>query len=377
MARAPAPRELAGALLLSLAFGSIHAFGVLMAPLEQALQASRGEASLVYALAIASLTLGVFTAPRLVKFGASAVAALCGLGGALGIAATALLASKIAAWLGFGVLFGFCNGVAYSLFLARATAALPAAPGLAAGMVTAAYGLGAAGFAQLLGLGLAQSGWAEVLYGLAAAILLAGLAAAALFGNDAAVSGAAAASRPPAVFTAWLWLVYFLGASGGLMVIAHAAGIAAAATSATAIVAVGNVAGSLIGGLAGERLGARAALALPLGLTAVALGLLLAVPAAGLALIGLCGLAYGWLIAAIPVVIRQSLGPAAFAAAFGRVFTAWGVAGLVAPSLAGLLYDWSGNYRAAIFMALGAALAGLMLASSGAAFQARLPPPRR
>ena len=68
---------------------------------------------------------------------------------------------------------------------------------------------------------------------------------------------------------------------------------------------------------------------------------------------------------------------AAFARAFGRVFTAWGVAGLVAPSLAGLLYDWSGNYRAAIFMALGAALAGLMLASSGAAFQARLPPPRR
>lgn len=377
MARAPAPRELAGALLLSLAFGSIHAFGVLMAPLEQALQASRGEVSLVYALAIASLTLGVFAAPRLVKFGASAVAALCGLGGALGIAATALLATKIAAWLGFGVLFGFCNGVAYSLFLARATAALPAAPGLAAGMVTAAYGLGAAGFAQLLGLGLAQSGWAEVLYGLAAAILLAGLAAAALFGNDAAVSGAAAASRPPAVFTAWLWLVYFLGASGGLMVIAHAAGIVASAASAPTIVAVGNVAGSLIGGLAGERLGARAALALPLGLTAVALGLLLAVPAAGLALIGLCGFAYGWLIAAIPVVIRQSLGPAAFARAFGRVFTAWGVAGLVAPSLAGLLYDWSGNYRAAIFMALGAALAGLMLASSGAAFQARLPPPRR
>lgn len=377
MPRAAAAPELAGALLLSLAFGSIHAFGVLMAPLEQALGASRGAVSLVYSLAIASLTLGVFTAPRVLRLGASVVAALCGLAAALGIAATALLATRLAAWLGFGVVFGFCNGVAYSLFLARAAAALPASPGLAAGMVTAAYGLGAAGFAGLLAFGLTRFGWAGALYGLAAAILLAGLCAAALFRNAApALATVAAAAKPPSGFTSWLWLVYFLGASGGLMVIAHAAGLMASA-GAAAIVAVGNVAGSLLGGLAGERLPARVALGLPLGLTAAALGLLLAFPMAGLVLIGLCGFAYGWLIAAIPVVIRQSLGPAAFAGAFGRVFTAWGVAGLAAPSLAGLLYDWSGNYRAAIVMALGAALAGLLLASSGAAFQARLPPRRR
>ena len=375
--RPAAARELSGALLLSLAFGSIHAFAVLMAPLEQALHASRGAVSLVYSLAIASLTLGVFAAPRLLALGASTAAALCGLGAALGIAATALLATPLAAWLGFGVMFGFCNGVAYSLFLSRAAAALPAAPGLAAGLVTAAYGLGAAGFAQLLGLGLTQFGWAEVLYGLAAAILAAGLAAAALFGNHAAAPVTAAAQPPPAAFTAWLWLVYFLGASGGLMVIAHAAGIAAATASAPTIVAVGNVAGSLLGGLAGERISARGALGLPLGLTAAGLALLLMVPAAGLALLGVCGFAYGWLIAAIPVVIRQSLGPEAFAPAFGRVFTAWGVAGLAAPSLAGLLYDWSGNYRAAIGLALAAALAGLLLASFAAASQARSPPPRR
>lgn len=377
MPRAAAPRDLAGALLLSLAFGSIHAFGVLMAPLEQALGASRGAVSLVYSLAIASLTLGVFTAPRFLPLGASWLAALCGLCAALGIAATALLATPLAAWAGFGVVFGFCNGVAYSLFLSRAAAALPASPGLAAGLVTAAYGLGAAGFAQVLGLALPRLNWAQVLYGFAAAILVAGLAAAALFGREAAAPGRTAGDRPPAGESRRLWLVYFLGASGGLMVIAHAAGIVAPAASATTLVAVGNVAGSLLGGVAGERLAARLSLALPLALTAAALGLLLAVPAAGLALLGLCGFAYGWLIAAIPVVIRQSLGAAAFAPAFGRVFTAWGVAGLVAPSLAGLLYDWSGGYGGAIGLALAAALAGLLLVSSGAAFQVRSPPPQR
>ena len=50
---APArPLMLAGALLLSVVYGSIHAYSVLMAPLEAELGASRGALSLGYALAI-------------------------------------------------------------------------------------------------------------------------------------------------------------------------------------------------------------------------------------------------------------------------------------------------------------------------------------
>jgi len=51
--------KLAAALLVCLCFGSIHAYGVLPAPLEQWLDTSRTLASLGYSLALAGLTAGV------------------------------------------------------------------------------------------------------------------------------------------------------------------------------------------------------------------------------------------------------------------------------------------------------------------------------
>ena len=61
-------RTLSGALLLSFAFGSIHAFGVLLQALQISLQSDRASVSLVYSLAIASLTMGVGQRPFAVAY---------------------------------------------------------------------------------------------------------------------------------------------------------------------------------------------------------------------------------------------------------------------------------------------------------------------
>ena len=367
-----APGDLVGAVLLSLVFGSIHAFAALMAPLEQALDASRAEVSLGYSLAIASLTCGVFAAPRLLRLPPARLAAISGAFAAGGLTVAAAGQSLPFLLIGYGLVFGFTNGIAYSLFLNRAAHAMPDAQGWSAGIVTATYGLGAAIFAQGFIIALAHILVGSVLVGLAIGVGVASAISAALFRGGSVQIGAVPQPEPTGThrsLVVWLWLVYFLGASGGLMVIAHASGIAAAAGFgestaglAPTAVALGNVAGSLAGGPWGERSRVRHALAVPLALAALSMALLLALPSAGLIALGLCGAAYGGLIAVVPVVIRKLVGNHDFAAVFGRVFTAWGIAGLTAPFAAGALFDAFAGYGLAISLAIAAASAGAIAA---------------
>lgn len=91
---------------------------------------------------------------------------------------------------------------------------------------------------------------------------------------------------------------------------------------------------------------------LPLFSAAALFGLALwtAVPLS-IAALTVIGFAYGALIVAYPVAIAARFGPARFAKVYGRIFTAWGTAGLVAPWLAGALYDVTGTYAVALLLA--------------------------
>lgn len=63
------------------------------------------------------------------------------------------------------------------------------------------------------------------------------------------------------------------------------------------------------------------------------------------------GGSYGALIAVYPVAVSDRFGPRASARIYGRVFTAWGLAGLVGPWGAGALFDMFGNYSLATALA--------------------------
>ena len=71
------------------------------------------------------------------------------------------------------------------------------------------------------------------------------------------------------------------------------------------------------------------------------------------------GFAYGAIIAVYPAAVTAHYGAARSARVYGRVFTAWGLAGLAGPWLAGALYDLSGTYSVALGLA---ALAGVVSA---------------
>jgi OFA family oxalate/formate antiporter-like MFS transporter len=80
------------------------------------------------------------------------------------------------------------------------------------------------------------------------------------------------------------------------------------------------------------------------------------------ALLSLVGFSYGSVIAVYPVAISNRFG-ARGPEAYGRVFTAWGFAGLAGPWSAGWIFDWRGGYEPALLAAAGIAVLSALLAA--------------
>ncbi|MFN4143338.1 MFS transporter [Aestuariivirga sp.] len=355
-------KRLAAALLLCLAFGSIHAYGVLLAPIEEWLGLSRARASLAYSLAIVALTAGVYLNGRLESV-ATARARLMASGiiSAAGLAAAALSSNRLGLLTGFGIMYGLANGIAYACALGLSAEAMHRREARAIGLATAAYGLGAVLFAQVFAAWLFFKGVAGLLLAMSCLLLVSCLAAAALVGQGRtapdAIARAAADSRFSGVSV--LWVVYFLGAFAGLMVIAHAPAIASDlgggshAGIVAGVVALGSVVGGYSGGLLAERLSGSRSLALPVLVQAAVLTILplMTAEAPIIAGLGVTGFCYGMLISAVPAVIRRRWGANGFAGAYGKVFTAWGLAGLAGPVSAGYLFDVTAHYNFALAVA--------------------------
>jgi len=199
--------------------------------------------------------------------------------------------------------------------------------------------------------------------------------------NDDGIANDPPAPRPDVgrLTLPTLWLTLLCGSGPGLLCHGHAAALLTAAstashTSAAALgplgvsaMATGSLVGRMGGGILIDRISARRCLALLPLLTALTLALPLAlpgsVPLTVAALTG-CGLTYGLNAVALPVLVSRLYGAERFGSVYGKVFTAWGTAGILAPWLAGRLFDVTGGYTASLAASLVAALAAAAAASS-------------
>lgn len=353
-------RKLVVALLICLCFGSIHAYGVLLAPVEQWFGTSRTIASMGYALAIAALTAGVYLNGRIeAVFSQQQRLAGCGGLAALGLVIAGSSSSAAGLLLGFGLMYGLANGIAYAMSLGIAAAAMPGREAQAMGLATATYGLGAVLFAQIFNAALNNLHVTGIFLALAPVILaVCVLGAPFIHSNrrsEAPSADGTSSALPMPLLS--LWFSYLLGAIAGLMVLAHAPAIALWRASPAAepglvsgVVSFGSVVGGYLGGVLGERLPGPRGVALPLVVQSAALASLpfLSGLAGVVAALGLAGFCYGVLIAVVPVEVRRIGGVQGFARNYGRVFTAWGIAGIAGPVTAGLLYDITLGYGAAL-----------------------------
>jgi MFS family permease len=374
-------RVLVAALPIMVLLGSLYAWSLFLAPLESALGAGRAAVSSVFALATIAFAVSMVIAPALFhRQPASRVALLACLLAAAGLALGGLHRSLLAVQLGSGVLFGVANGIGYGLALQLVNDAFRRRRGLATGAVVAAYALGAVVFAPAFRWGLAGHGpWATLL-AMAAVFTAAGGVLWVLLRPIRAVGAPVPRLAGDAVGGRLFWLLwtgFLCGAAAGLMALGHAAGLAAAyggpnpaMAAGTALIAAGNAFGRLVSGWLSDHLPVRTILAAAAAIGAAALFALAGWPgpASVLACLALVGLAYGLLAAGYVVATAAYYGADRVAAVFGRLFTAWGLAGLAAPVLAGAVVDRTGDYRLAVVLAAVSALvsAGCALLLPGA-----------
>ena len=331
------------------------------------------------------------------KFGPRLTASLGGVLVGLGLVLISTTNSYALWLLGFGVLVGVGIGFGYSSATPPALKWFPPAKtGLIAGLVVAGFGLAPVYLAPisqyLLGtFGLQKS---MLIFGIAFVVIVCGLAQLLINPPTGYVAGpkpAPGAGAKPATVSAtpgeilrqptfWLlWVIYFIGAGAGLMVIGSINGMAKtsmgkAAFIAVAVMAVGNAGGRILAGTLSDKIGRRWTLCLVLVIQAMLM--LVAIPVTAskdmaalviVLLAALIGANYGANLALFPSYTKDLWGLKTFGVNYGVLFTAWGVGGFVLPRAQQMLYEASkgaegkGSYMSSFIVASVLLLVGTAL----------------
>lgn len=393
---------LGACLMLSIVSGSFYSWSMLLPALQSSLSCSRAPLSAVFSLATVCFTAGTAFGPMLIdRASASRVVVTIASVSAAGLFLASLAASAASAsvglpllWLGWGGIFGSMSGLSYALNTKVSTSQVFAGRnGASTGLLSSGRAASPLIATPLVLWALERGGAALALRALGCymgfallpvALALRGLsydrppsssdAADATAAENDADAKAAGGSSPPPPPPRWvlgaLWVALACGSGPGLLCHGHAAAILSnvvgAGESALAGVggmAVGSLAGRMGGGLLIDRIQPRRCLVtLPLLAAPVVLAPILRPASVPLTLAAMvsCGLVYGLNAVALPVLVSRLYGQARFSSVYGRVFTAWGFSGVLAPWMAGRLFDLTGGYSAALaFMAASMVVAGL------------------
>ena len=323
--------------------------------------------------------------------------------GGLLVAAGMLLISTTSNYnlwgVGFGVLVGTGIGFGYACATPAALKWFPKEKtGLVAGIVVAGFGLAPVYLAPLSEILLKDFGLLKsmLILGILFAFIVIGLSQ---FLENPKDSDAVKDSSPvtgvslhtastddlsPARILSkgsfWLlWLLYFIGAGAGLMVIGSISGMAkksmgSSAFIAVAVLAVGNALGRVIAGSLSDRIGRRATLLLIFVFQAALMFLAMAFAGSAssalmlVAVAALIGANYGANLAIFPSIAKDLYGLKNFGVNYGLLFTAWGVGGFVLARVSQMLKASSGNFSSSFLTA-----AILLLAGAGLTFLLKPP----
>ena len=352
-------------LLITFCMGTIHAFSTLIESIELQINAGRMASSLIYSTGLISVTVAVFFGSTLYRrLSPSFIIVLIAILPLIGV-----LISNSGSWIGwvvgYGFCFGFASGLGYGFSLYAASSVTSSQKlGLVLGAVSASYAFGAVIFSMLYPLLISYFGFnfgymIGVL--ILSIIIIISLILFRLAQKDlTAKTKSISKDRRVKGKIIKLWLAFFLGVFAGLMTIGHAVPIIKAsggsseiAITAISLMALGSGIAGIYAGWLADRFGCKRPIIVILAISSLALLSLSTVTSIHLMLIFLTLIAslYGALIAIYPTLVNHIFGPDYSAWAYGRIFTAWGIAGLVSPSLAGWLFDQYNNYNSSLLFA--------------------------
>ncbi len=371
---------------INLALGILYAWSLIKGAIEKEFGWQGAQLNDPYALCCLVFAFAMILAGRCQdKFGPRLTASIGGLlvGSGFVLASTT---NSYGVWLlGIGVLAGLGMGFGYSSATPPALKWFPPAKtGLIAGLVVAGFGLAPVYLAPtcqyLLGhFGVQKS---MLILGVAFTVIVCGLAqllqnppagyVAGQPANSTAPASTAPSSTPGEILRTpgfyLLWVIYFIGAGAGLMVIGSVSGMAKksmgdAAFIAVAVMAIGNAAGRIVAGIVSDKIGRRWTLMIVLLFQAVLM--FVAIPATNtkglepfviVLVASLIGFNYGANLSLFPSFTKDLWGLKTFGMNYGVLFTAWGVGGLVLPRVQQTLTAQSGGSYTSSFITAGVML---------------------
>jgi MFS transporter, OFA family, oxalate/formate antiporter len=380
--------RLLGGVLMTLALGTLYAWSVFVAPLENEFGWKRAQTSAVFTFAAVVFAAALLLAGRLQdRFGPFWFA----LAGSLLFTLSFLLFSRTSSLHGlyfiYGVLGGIGTGFGYGVVVPVMAKWFPDRTGLAIGLALAGFGSGSAVFGTFANLILfPRFGWRNSCVILSAIFFAMTMTAAFLLRNPAPSAPPMNEALPCHTETGThqypprevlrmptfylLWLGFGLGSTAGLMVIsqlipfANSQGISSASLATLGLVvgAGGNVSGRVLSGWLSDLLGRLNMLRVVLAMSAIAMPALYwagAHLAALYLLIFAVYFGYGAQASVIPATVADFWGARYAGSNYGAMFTAWGFCGILGPTIGGVLFDRYKNYGAAFYAAAGLAAIAL------------------
>lgn len=382
------------ALTINLILGMLYAWSVIGKALVVQWGWNKTQAAMPFTVATVAFAITMIFAGRLQdRIGPRLVAAAGGVFLGVGLVLSSQVSSPAAMLVTFGLVGGIGIGLGYSATTPPSIKWFPARQkGLITGLVVSGVGLAAVYVSPLAEYLLQQTSIERTFLSLGlAAIVLVAILAQLLANPPAGYQPENAVVRPGTVSAMnrvpghsdkdWhemirtsrfyvLWVMFILGTSAGLMLIAHVAIIGKEQAGLqwgfmpVAMLAIFNTVGRVVSGYVSDRIGRTQTMALAFSLQAVNMFLFPFYTTPGLLVFGasFTGLCYGGLFTLMPAATADHYGVKNLGVNYGILFTAFGVAGVLGPILAGQIRDGFGSYRYAflisgVLLVIGAVLA--------------------
>ncbi len=377
-----------GGVSMNLALGSLYAWSVFVAPLEAEFGWTRTQTSWVFTIAIVTFALSFVLAGRIQDRRGPRICAVIGatLVG-LGFILASFTSSLPFLYVAFGFVVGAGNGFGYATPIPVGSKWFPDKRGLVVGLMVAGYGGGSAIFGPVATALISEYGWRPTFRILGVVLFSMCMLGTLLLKNPpsgyrpAGWSPAAAPTertlrdiptlemlRMPTFY--FLWVAFCLGTTAGLMTIsqlvpfAQSAGMGAApAAFAITVGALGSTSGRIVSGWLSDVVGRLTTLRIMILVSAVAMPALFVWREQAIlfyifvAIIYWC---FGTQLSVFATTSADFFGTRYLGLNYGLLFTAYGVAGLLGPIIAGRVFDAFDDYQVAFFIAAGLSIVALI-----------------
>ena len=377
-----------GGVSMNLALGSLYAWSVFVAPLEAEFGWTRTQTSWVFTIAIVTFALSFVAAGRIQDRRGPRICAVIGatLVG-LGFILASFTSSLPFLYVAFGFVVGAGNGFGYATPIPVGSKWFPDKRGLVVGLMVAGYGGGSAIFGPVATALISEYGWRPTFRILGVVLFSMCMLGTLLLKNPpsgyrpAGWSPAAAPTertlrdiptremlRMPTFY--FLWVAFCLGTTAGLMTIsqlvpfAQSAGMgAAAAAFAITVGALGSTSGRIVSGWLSDVVGRLTTLRIMILVSAVAMPALFVWREQAILFYILVAVIYwcfGTQLSVFATTAADFFGTRYLGLNYGLLFTAYGVAGLLGPIIAGRVFDAFDDYQVAFFIAAGLSIVALI-----------------